>query len=214
MVTGEYGLYKEAGFATQSGKIELTAPTWSENPRHANMGKDEFVMATFKVAYHTLSMTSNLKYLSEIWHSNPLWINRQVAKKLGIEDGEPVRVSTDVGYLVTRAWLTQGINPRVVGISTSVGRTAYGRVALADANKRAPYAKKEHEDADIDDNLWWRDGGVSPNDIIPINLDPQSGIQAWNDTVVKVTSTQMGDRYGDIKVDNAKHLAAFKKMLG
>ncbi|MBT3915232.1 MAG: molybdopterin-dependent oxidoreductase [Rhodospirillaceae bacterium] len=213
-VTAEYKTYQKSGFATPSGKIEITAPAWSANPRHAAMGKNEFVLTTFKVAYHTLSMTSNLKYLAELWHSNPLWINWQAAKEMGIKDGENVRVTSDVGYMVTQAWLTNGIHPHAVGISTSVGRSAYGRVALADPDERAPFVRREHEDPDIEDNIWWRDGGVNPNDIIPITLDPQSGVQAWNDTVVKITPAKFGDRYGDIKVSNAKHLAIYRKLLG
>ena len=213
-VKGEYGTFRESGFPTSSGKIEVPAPAWSENPRHAAMQPHEFVLSTYKVAYQTLSMTSNLKYLSEIWHSNPLWINKDVAMDLGIGDGELVRVSSAVGYMVTKAWLTQGIHPQVVGISTSVGRTAYGRVALADPGAHSSFAHEEQEDPDIDHNLWWRDPGTNPNDIIPVAIDPASGVQAWNDTVVTVSPAEKGDKYGDIKVDNAKHFAIYKKLLG
>jgi anaerobic selenocysteine-containing dehydrogenase len=210
----EYGSHKANGFPTPSGKIELAKPAWEANPRHAALADGEFVLATFKVAFHTLSQTSNLKYLAEIWHSNPLWINKDRARELEIEDGGLARVTSAAGYLVTRAWLTNGIHPRVVGISTSVGRTAYGRVAQADPDARITFANKDLFDADIDDNIWWRDIGVNANDIIPINIDPQSGVQAWNDTVVTVTPAKMGDRYGDIKVDNAKHLAIYRQLLG
>lgn len=213
-VRGEYGTFRESGFPTPSGKIEVPAPAWSENPRHAAMQPHEFVLSTYKVAYQTLSMTSNLKYLSELWHSNPLWINKDVAMDLGIGDGELVRVSSEVGYMVTKAWLTQGIHPQVVGISTSVGRTAYGRVALADPGAHSSFAHEEQEDPDIDHNLWWRDPGANPNDIIPVAIDPASGVQAWNDTVVTVSPAEKGDKYGDIKVDNAKHFAIYKKLLG
>ncbi len=213
-VKGEYGTFRESGFPTSSGKIEVPAPAWSENPRHAAMQPHEFVLSTYKVAYQTLSMTSNLKYLSELWHSNPLWINKDVAMDLGIGDGELVRVSSEVGYMVTKAWLTQGIHPQVVGISTSVGRTAYGRVALADPGAHSSFAHEEQEDPDIDHNLWWRDAGTNPNDIIPVAIDPASGVQAWNDTVVTVSPAETGDKYGDIKVDNAKHFAIYKKLLG
>ena len=213
-VKGEYGTFRESGFPTSSGKIEVPAPAWSENSRHAAMQPHEFVLSTYKVAYQTLSMTSNLKYLSELWHSNPLWINKDVAMDLGIGDGELVRVSSEVGYMVTKAWLTQGIHPQVVGISTSVGRTAYGRVALADPGAHSSFAHEEQEDPDIDHNLWWRDPGANPNDIIPVAIDPASGVQAWNDTVVTVSPAEKGDKYGDIKVDNAKHFAIYKKLLG
>ena len=213
-VTGAYNTFKKSGFATASGKIEIQKPSWTANPRHAAIKPDEFVLSTFKVAYQTLSLTSNLKYLAELWHANPLWINKQTAVQLGIGDGDLVRVNSDVGYLVTKAWLTQGIHPQVLGISTSVGRTAYGRVAQADPDMRANYPQEgQQEDEDINHNIWWRDGGTNPNDIIPISIDPESGVQAWNDTVVTIALAEAGDNYGDIKVDNAKHHAIYKKML-
>jgi len=213
-VEAVYQTYPATGFPTPSGKIELTKPAWSENPDHAALKPNEFVFTTFKVAYHTLSMTANLKYLSELWHANPLWINRDTAKELGIEDGSLIRVTSAVGYLVTKAWLTSGIHPQTIGISTSVGHSSYGRVAQADAHKHASFAHKEQEDADIDHNLWWRDKGVNPNDIVPVNIDPVTGAQIWNDAVVTITTVEPGDEYGDIKVDNAKHIAIYKQLNG
>ena len=214
-VKGAYGTFKKSGFATTSGKIEIQKPAWKVNPRHAAIKPNEFILSTFKVAYQTLSLTSNLKYLSEIWHANPLWINKQTAVQLGIGDGQLVRVISDVGYMVTKAWLTQGIHPQVLGISTSVGRTAYGRVAEADPELRASYLQDNQPvDEDINHNVWWRDGGTNPNDIIPVSIDPVSGVQAWNDTVVTIAAAESGDSYGDISVDNAKHYAIYKTMLG
>ncbi|MDH5765506.1 MAG: molybdopterin-dependent oxidoreductase [Gammaproteobacteria bacterium] len=214
-VKGEYATFKKSGFATASGKIEILPPAWTINPRHAAIKPDEFVLSTFKVAYQTLSLTSNLKYLAELWHANPLWINKQTARRLGIRDGELVRVISDVGYMVTKAWLTQGIHPQVLGISTSVGRTSYGRVAQADPEMRSSFPQQgQQEDEDINHNLWWRDSGTNPNDIIPVSIDPASGVQAWNDTVVTIAPAEADDTYGDIKVDNAKHFAIYKKMMG
>lgn len=209
-----YATYKDKGFATASGKIQLRPLAWQPNPQHAELAKGQFVLTTFKVAFHTGSMTTNLKYLAELGHANPLWINKEVAKELGIADGALVRVTSEVGYLVTKAWATHGIHPRVVGISTSVGRSAYGRVAQANLQKRGSHAKREQEDPDIQDNLWWRDLGTNPNEIIPLLLDAESGAQAWNDVVVAIAPAQPGDRYGDIRVDNAKHFAIYKKLLG
>ncbi|MFV1981871.1 MAG: molybdopterin dinucleotide binding domain-containing protein, partial [Rhodothermia bacterium] len=213
-VKAQYHTYNATGFPTPSGKIEIRKPYWSENPRHRVMKPHEFVLTTFKVAYQTLSMTSNLKYLAEIWHANPLWINRDVAQELEIGDGDLVRVTSEVGHMVTKAWLTSGIHPRAVGISTSVGRSAYGRVARADPHAHASFAHEEQEDPDIDHNLWWRDRGVNPNDIIPIAIDPETGSQIWNDTVVTISPAESGDKYGDIRVDNARHFAIYKKSHG
>ncbi|MBF0285073.1 MAG: molybdopterin-dependent oxidoreductase [Magnetococcales bacterium] len=209
-----YGLHKAKGFATSTGKIQLTTPQLQANPRHENLKPGEFVLTTYKVAYHVLSMTSNLKYLSEIWHSNPLWINKESAKALGIRDGDLVRVSSPVGYLVTKVSATNAIHPQVAGLATSAGRTSYGRVAQADPELIAPYAQPLLVDEDIVDNVWWRDKGVNPNEIIPIAAVTQNGEQAWNDTVVSIAPAQSGDVHGAIHVDNAKHIAIFKQLMG
>ena len=159
-------------------------------------------------------MTSNLKYLSELWHANPLWLNRDVAKKLEIGDSDLVRVTSEAGYMVTKAWLTSGIHPQTIGLSTSVGRTAYGRVAQADPHSHPSYAREEQHDPDIDHNLWWRDKGVNPNDIMPVAIDPEAGEQIWNDTVVTLSRAEPGDKYGDVIVDNARHMSIYKKAHG
>ncbi|MEO5364608.1 MAG: molybdopterin-dependent oxidoreductase, partial [Magnetococcus sp. DMHC-8] len=211
----QYGLYKQSGFPTGHGRIQVTVPVLKSNPRHEKLPPGQFVMVTYKVAYHVLSMTSNLKYLSEIWHSNPLLINKESAQALGIRDGSLVRVTSPAGYMVTRAMVTQGIHPRVVGISTSVGRAAYGRVARAKPDRPLPeYAQPQLRDDDIDDNVWWRDGGVSPNEILPIAISAQNGEQAWNDTVVSIAPAEFGDVYGTVHADNAKHIAIFKQWMG
>ena len=211
-VVGQYGMHQPGGFPTPSGKIELGPLTWEANPALAELKEGEMVLTTFKVAYHTNSMTSNHKYLSELWHSNPVWINTETAKKLGIKDGDLVRLTSPVGYVVTKAWVTQGIHPQVVGVSTSTGRTAYGRVAQADLDAKSPVSRPEQEDPDIQFGLWWRDTGVSVNSIIPVAVDAASGVQAWNDTVVTVGPAQPGDRYGQVEVDNAKHLAIYRTL--
>lgn len=200
-------------FATPAGKIQVTVPALRQNPRHQEMKPGEFVLVTFKVAYQALSATANIKYLSEISHANPLWINKESARKLKIRDGSLVRVTTAAGYMVTRAWVTNGIHPNVVGIATSAGHTAYGRVAQANPEKAASHAKSQLKDLDIDENIWWRDRGANPNDIIPIAIDKQSGEQAWNDTVVTLSPAEAGDAYGTIQADNAKHVAIYKQLL-
>jgi hypothetical protein len=87
-------------------------------------------------------------------------------------------------------------------------------VALADPTAIATFAKEEQRDADLEGNLWWRDAGTNPNDIIPLAVDPVSGIQAWNNTVVSISPAKEGDIYGDVRVDNVKHLAIYKKLMG
>ncbi len=209
-----YHTYKQDGFATRSGKIEIRKPAWQANPKHADLQTGQFVLTTYKVANHTLSRTTNLKYLAELWHANPVWINKGAAEELGIGDSDLIRVTSEAGYLVSKAWVTHSIHPQVIGISTSVGRTAYGRVAQADPHMDNPNADAGQFDADIDHNLWWRDTGVHPNDIIPLTIDPETGTQLWNDTVITVSRAEPGDKYGDIQVDNARHFEIYKKSNG
>ncbi|MBI5683196.1 MAG: hypothetical protein HZC45_08575 [Deltaproteobacteria bacterium] len=219
-VDGVFGSYKKGGFSTLSKKIQIhikefekagaALPVWQDNPKHKGLKEGEFVLTTFKWAYHTNGRTSNLKYLSEIVHSNPVWLNKKEALKLGIKDGGLVRVISPVGYIVTKVFVTNGINTKTAAISASAGRWAYGRVAQANPYAN-PVVSAEMEDLDIDDNLWWRDKGVNPNDIIPVSVDPIGGGQAWFDTVVKIEPAQKGDKYGDVKVDNNKHVEIYKE---
>jgi thiosulfate reductase / polysulfide reductase chain A len=87
-------------------------------------------------------------------------------------------------------------------------------VAQADPHMDNPHADEGQFDPDIDHNLWWRDTGVHPNDIIPLTIDPETGTQLWNDTVITVSRAEPGDKYGDIQVDNARHFEIYKKSNG
>ncbi len=43
--------------------------------------------------------------------------------------------------------------------------------------------------------------------------DPIGGSQGWYDTVVKVTKAGPNDKYGDVKADWEKHVAALKETM-
>ena len=65
---------------------------------------------------------SPVKWLYEISHNNPLWISTHDARRHGIATGDLVKVTTRIGYFVTRAWVTEGIRPGVLGMSHHLGR--------------------------------------------------------------------------------------------
>jgi len=210
------------GFGTPSKRIHIYVEKWEEygfepmphywpNPDHQKMGQDDLIMTTFKVNVHTQSRTSSCKWLSEIHHSNPMWINPKTAAERGIKDGGLVRVTSKIGHLVTKAHLTEGIHPKVVAISTSAGHTKFGPVAQAKKNMAVPHG---NADPDVNKNMWWEDTGVHPNKIIPISTDPIGGGQAWMDTVVKVEKARPGDKYQDVKADLTAAKAAYKETLG
>jgi anaerobic selenocysteine-containing dehydrogenase len=112
------GKKRYKGFGTGDGKINIhvasyekygfnplpvwKAPTWhwNENGSSKLRKPEDMVLTTFKWAVHTQSRTPNVKLLSEIVHRNPAWINTATAKKLGINHGDLIRITTGVGYIV------------------------------------------------------------------------------------------------------------------
>jgi len=161
------------------------------------MGDDELFLTTYKLNVHTQSRTASLKYLAELYHKNPAWINPKTAAKLGIRDGDLIRIQSHVGYMVTRAHVTEGIHPRCVAVSTACGHTAYGRFArLKHKEGKAQWGGQDSDD--IRYNTWWDDHGVHPNRIIQMHVDPIGASQSWFHTPVKVMPAQSGDKYGDV----------------
>jgi thiosulfate reductase / polysulfide reductase chain A len=187
-------------------------PTFKRIPWHETMKEDELVMVTFKLNVMKQSRTAAVKWLAEIAHSNPMWINQATANKIGVKTGDLVRVESKVGYLVTKAYVTEGIHPRTVAIPTGFGHWEYGRLATLKLKDKKSDASHGQDDPDLN-NVWWDDKGVHPNQIIPAVVDPIGGSQGWYDTVVKVTKAGPTDKYGDTQGDWEKHYAAYKETL-
>jgi anaerobic selenocysteine-containing dehydrogenase len=185
-------------------------PTFKRIPWHESMKDDELILTTFKLNVHKQSRTAAVKWLAEIAHSNPAWINTQTAKKIGVKTGDLIRVESKVGFLVTKAYVTEGIQPKVVAIATAFGHWEYGRLATLKLKEKPAFGGAE--DADLN-NVWWDDKGVHPNAIIPVVADPIGGSQGWYDTVVKVTKAGPNDKYGDTQGDWQKHYEAYKETM-
>ncbi|VAW64814.1 Tetrathionate reductase subunit A, partial [hydrothermal vent metagenome] len=210
------------GFGTPSRRIEIYKESYRKygfNPMPVykrlpsrNKKADELVLTTYKVNVHTQSRTASLKYLAELYHKNPAWINPQTASKRGIDDGALIRVTSKLGYIVTRAHVTEGIHPDVIAISTACGHSAYGRLAQLKQKEQAA-AWAQGGDIDTANNVWWNDKGVHPNPIIQLSVDPIGGSQGWYDTVITVSKAQAGDKYGDVKVDVEESMKDYEETL-
>lgn len=185
-------------------------PTFKRIPWHESMKEDEMILSTFKLNVHKQSRTAAVKWLAEIAHSNPAWLNPETAKKIGVKTGDLVRIESRVGHLVTKAYVTEGIHPKVISIPTAFGHWEYGRLASLKLKEKPAYGGQD--DADLQ-NVWWDDKGVHPNDIIPVVADPIGGSQGWFDTVVKVTKAGPHDKYGDSQASWEKHVEAFKETM-
>jgi anaerobic selenocysteine-containing dehydrogenase len=155
-------------------------PTYMEDPDHASMGSDDLILTTYKVAVHIHSRSTHRKWLTELYHDNPGWINSKTAAARGIKDGDKIKVTSKLGTITTTANVTEKIIPNVIAISYHLGREESGRYA---SGKKSPGGSDNDPDLN---NIWWTAHGVHPNPIIPNTPDPINGQQRWMDTVVKV----------------------------
>ena len=162
-------------------------PTWFLPKELAELGKDELVMTSFKWNVHNHGRTMNLKWLAEIVHSNPAWLNPVTAKRFKLKDGDWVELTSfysleleiqsahlnrddlhdidgrkKISTLRVPIVTMQGIHPQVIAMSNSCGHTQYTNVAQA--KKHAPPSdhligteRATYRDADWERNMWWED---------------------------------------------------------
>ena len=124
---------------TPSRKLEFYSKTmaewkWTEhtlpgyvrshvNWRDLDQANNDYILVpTFRLPTLIHTRSGNAKWLYEISHTNPLWVNPKDAEKLGFKTGDLARVSTEIGYFVVRVWATEGIRPGVVACSHHLGR--------------------------------------------------------------------------------------------
>ena len=233
------------GFPTPSGKLELYSDTldewgWSEYaiPTYAashvaqsqlDAANNEFcLIPTFRLPVLIHTRSANAKWLNEIAHSNPLWLNPDDSERLGVETNDLVRVNTRIGYYVLRAWITEGIRPGVVACSHHMGRwrthdtednTRWSSAKVTIQQDGTQYLMRREqgvepfESSDRDSQLvWWHDSGVHQNLTFPVQPDPISGAHAWHQRV-RLERALDGDREGDISVDTAKSHEVYKEWM-
>lgn len=157
-------------------------PTYTPTPEHVAMDDEDMILTTYKTAVHTHSRTAHCKWLVELKHDNPAWINTRTAEARGINQGDAIRVASDTGEFLTTAHVTEGIIPGVIAVSHSLGRKFSG---VYGSGKSSPIDGGAAEDPDAA-NIWWDKHGAHPNVAIPNSSDPISGTQRWMDTVVRV----------------------------
>ncbi len=174
--SGRFELYSK--FLEKKGFGPL--PSYIPIPEHQNLRKDQLILTTYKVNVQTHSRTQNNKWLSEIYHENPMLIHPDTAAAQGIKDGDKVSVSGGSGSIESVAKLTEGVIPGVVSVSFHCGHWQYGEYA---SGKETPWHKCEPDCG----RLWWKNIGVNPNWVIPAKPDPIGGQLRFMDTVVKVT---------------------------
>ncbi|HUJ64760.1 MAG TPA: molybdopterin-dependent oxidoreductase, partial [Acidimicrobiales bacterium] len=239
------------GFPTPSGRLEFwssTLSTWGW-PEHALPGyirshvhPDKLkagqvvLLSTFRLPTQIHTRSANSKWLDELSHTNPLWIHPVDAARFDVaRTGDLVRVETEIGYFVAKAWITEGIRPGVVACSHHMGRwkldgqppvasggmmatVALGHdsapgLSTAGWHMRTASAVSPYPSADPDTRrIWWSDTGVHQNLTFPVHPDPISGMHCWHQAV-RVRPADPSDRHGDISVDTQKARQVYLRWL-
>jgi anaerobic selenocysteine-containing dehydrogenase len=234
------------GFPTPSGKLEFYSSTlatwgWPEyaipgeveshvSPRAIDSSRGEFALIpTFRLPMMIHTRSGNAKWLTEIAHSNPLWLATEDARRLGALTGDLLRVTTEIGFFVLRAWVTEGMRPGVVACSHHMGRWRVAEAEGTDRWSSALVTIQEQEkgmwrlrrlkgvapwksDDDDSSRVWWQSAGVHQNLTFAVHPDPISGAHAWHQKV-RVTKAEPGDEEGDIVVDTKRSHELYKEWL-
>jgi anaerobic selenocysteine-containing dehydrogenase len=208
------------GFTTPSRKLEVDSqfvkdkgeavsktieplPVYDPIPDHQRpLDVDQLIMISFKWNVHNAHRTMQSKWLQEIVHTNPAWLNPATAGRLGLAEGDWVEVTSYrprdsqvphddgsvVGTLKTRVHLTEGVHPQVIAISHNHGRWVGGPIASRQGMGAAePFPGVAGAPTPDERQPWWSgELSVAQNNLMPIYPDPRSGQQAFHDTIVRV----------------------------
>jgi anaerobic selenocysteine-containing dehydrogenase len=234
------------GFPTPSRKLEFFSRTlkewkWPEHavpgyikshvhPEEIDLAAGEMLLLpTFRLPTLIHTRSGNAKWLYEISHRNPLWLNSKDALNFDVKTGDLLKVNTEIGYFIDKVWVTEGIKPGVVACSHHLGRWRLAEdqggerwsTALVDLKQigqgkwmmRTIHGIKPFKSADPDSKrVFWEDGGVHQNLTFPVQPDYISGQHCWHQKV-RVTKPGPEDKYGDVFVDTNKAHEVYKKWL-
>jgi len=234
------------GFPTPSRKLEFFSRTLKDWkwPEHAIPGyikshvhREEIdvhagemlLLPTFRLPTLIHTRSGNAKWLYEISHRNPLWLNSKDAENLDVTTGDLLKISTEIGYFIDKVWVTEGIKPGVIACSHHLGRWRLAEdqggerwsTALVDLKNVGPgkwmmrtiHGIKPFKSDDPDSQrIFWEDGGVHQNLTFPVQPDYISGQHCWHQKV-RVSKPGPDDKYGDVFVDTDKAHQVYKKWL-
>ena len=130
-------------------------PIWFQPEEHVGLKDDELIMTSFKWNVHNHGRTMNLKWLAEIVHSNPAWLNPETAGRFDLKDGDWIEIASyfskmlekqsphlvhgtpdDEGRILVSKMRVpvvtmEGLHPSAIAMSNSCGHWQYTSVAQA-----------------------------------------------------------------------------------
>jgi anaerobic selenocysteine-containing dehydrogenase len=237
------------GFRTPSRRLEFFSPTLREwgwdglehvvpwtlrshvHPEAIDREKGEMLLLpNFRLPTLIHTRSANAKWLYELSHRNPVWLHPEDAARLGVTTEDLVRVETEIGHLVDRVWVTEGLRPGVVALSHHLGRwrlrDGVGEGVNASSSSLVSLDRLEdglwrlrvrkeggpYESADHDtQRVWWTEVGVHQNLTHGVHPDPISGAHCWHQKAVSVRPAGPEDRLGDVVVDTRRSMDVYRK---
>ncbi|MBK7318768.1 molybdopterin-dependent oxidoreductase [Candidatus Villigracilis affinis] len=239
----------KAGFDTPSKKLEFFSDTlsnwgWAEkenvipwtvkshvHPDTIDRSKGEMILLpNFRLPTLIHTRSANAKWLYEISHKNPIWMNPEDAQRFGLETGDLAKVETEIGHFVDSVWVTEGIKPGIIAISHHLGRwrlqedkgVSKGSSNLVELHEdgkggflmRVVHGAKAWESSDPDTSrIWWSNVGVNQNLAHAVHPDPISGVHCWLQKVFSIRKAEPGEKAGDLFVDTNKSMEIYRKWL-
>ena len=236
---------QNAGFKTPSKKLEFFSPTihdwgWTErdytipwplkshvHPDNIDISKGEMLLLpNFRLPTLIHTRSANAKWLYEISHKNPVWMHPSDGERLGVKTGDLLRVETEIGWFVDKAWLTEGIKPGVIAMSHHLGRWRLqenvgvnpGMSSLAELRENGQgqhelniiHGGSAWETFDPDTSrIWWEDVGVHQNLTHAVHPDPISGAHCWLQKAINVRKAGPGEKHGDVWVDTNRSMQVY-----
>ncbi|MDC1142049.1 molybdopterin-dependent oxidoreductase [Planctomycetota bacterium] len=239
----EIGGRNVTGFPTPTRKMEIwsqsmkehgwpehTLPGWIKShvhPDHAYSKENGMVLVpTFRLPTLIHTRTGSAKWLNEISNINPLWMHPSDMKSRGIQNGDLIRVNTDIGYFIDKVWATEAIKPGICACSHHLGRwrrpqdpngNRYSANTVSIDDEGSSWTMKrmsgiqpfKSDDPDTS-RIFWEQGGVHQNAAAPIHPDPISGANCWLQNVV-VEPAHATDEYGQVYADTDKSFEVYKE---
>ena len=239
----------KAGFDTPSKKLEFFSDTlarwgWPEkenvipwilkshvHPDNIDREKGEMILLpNFRLPTLIHTRSANAKWLVEISHKNPIWMNPEDAQRNGLETGDLARVETEIGHFVDSVWVTEGIKPGVIAISHHLGRwrlqedsgVSKGSSNLVELHEdgkggflmRVVHGAKAWKSSDPDTSrIWWSNVGVNQNLAHAVHPDPISGVHCWLQKVMSIRKAEPDEQAGDLFVDTNKSMEKYREWL-
>lgn len=239
----------KAGFGTPSRKLEFYSPTlaqwgWTEkeyivpypltshvHPDNINIDNGEMLLLpNFRLPTLIHTRSANAKWLYEISHKNPIWMNPIDGKRLNVTSGDLVRVDTEIGYFVDKVWITEGIKPGVIAMSHHLGRwrlkedeglnRGTSNVVSLDDHGSGQYqlnvlkGATAWQSSDPDTSrIWWEEVGVHQNLTHAVHPDPVSGAHCWLQKASSVRKANTDEKYGEVWVDTEKSMQVYREWL-